>query len=141
MKLKKYLGEARTEKDYVKQTGTGMGVDGLSKARLKTLLYKETKKCTYNKLYKDTGWNGPQCIWNTFNDLDLSWNIVRSDYKKVRGEEHMMPTYKEWEFEIFWNSKEGGLGKHMKLGGLVTASGAGSVKDPLDRYDVNMVIF
>jgi hypothetical protein len=124
-----------------RQEGTGLGADGLSKARLKTLLYKETKKCTYNKLYKDTGWNGPHCIWNVFNDLNLAWNLVSAEYKKVRGEEHMMPTYKEWIFEIHWNSKEGGMGRQMKMGGTVTASGAGSVKDPLDRYDVNMVLW
>lgn len=136
MKFQMYIKEGKDG-----QTGTGLGADGLSKQKLKTLLYKQTKKCTYNKLYKDTGWNGPQCIWDVFNDLDLAWNLTSAEYKKVRGEEDRMPTYKEWTFEIHWNSKEGGMGRQMKLGGNVTASGAGSVKDPLDRYDVNMVIW
>jgi hypothetical protein len=140
MRLKKYIFES--EKG---QTGTGLGADGLSKAKLKTLLYKETKKCTYNKLYKDNYWHGPNCIWDAFNRLNLAWNITKTEYKTYnntnpRGQVQM-PDTKEWQFEIFWNSKEGGLGKQLKLGGHVTASGAGTVEDPLSRYDVNMVIW
>ncbi len=123
---------------YIKEESTGLGADGLSKARLKTLLYKETKKCTYNKLYKDSGWNGPQCIWDTFNKLNLNWHITKSEYKKVKGDTSIMPSYKEWQFEIQWDSNKG---RPMKLGGHVTASGAGTVDDPLSRYDVNMVIW
>lgn len=136
MRLKNYIFEG--------DSSTGLGADGLSKQKIKTLLYKETKKCTYNKLYKDTGWNGPQCIWDTFNRLNLSWNMTKSEYKRHKDDQAMgikMPTSKEWQFEIFWNTKQGGGGKHMKLGGHVTAAGAGSVKDPLDKYDVNMVIW
>lgn len=132
MKFKNYLFEERKE-------STGLGADGLSKARLKTLLYKETKKCTYNKLYKDTGWNGPQCIWDTFNKLNLNWHLVKSDYKRIRGNEKAaMPDYKEWVFEILWDDAKG---KQKKMGGTVTASGAGTVEDPLSKYDVNMVIW
>jgi hypothetical protein len=135
MRLKQYIKEAV-------QTGTGLGADGLSKARLKTLLYKETKKCTFNKIYKDKGWSGPQCIWDTFNRLDLAWHIDNAEYKRHKDDPGAaMPTSKEWTFTIHWNSKEGGLGKHMKMSGIVTAAGAGSVKDPLDKYDVNMVLW
>ena len=125
---------------YIKEGGsTGMGADGMSKAKLKTLLYKETKKCTYNKLYKDTAWNGPKCIWDTFNNLDLNWNIVKSEYKRNRGnEKSVMPDYKEWQFKIQWENDKG---KFSEINGTVTASGAGTVEDPLSKYDVNMVIW
>ena len=129
---------------YIKEDSTGMGLDGLSKQRIKTLLYKETKKCTYNKFYKDTAWNGPQCIWNTFNKLNMAWNFTHVEYKNNKDDYAMgirMPTRKEWQFEIFWNTKKGGLGKHMKMGGVVTAAGAGTTEDPLERYDLNMVIW
>lgn len=138
MRFERYIKEGKD------QTGTGLGADGMSKAKLKTLLYKETKKCTYNKLYKDTAWNGPQCIWDTFNRLNLAWNITKSEYKRNKDDREMgfkMPTSKEWQFEIFWNSKEGGLGKQLKMGGVVTAAGAGTVEDPLGKYDVNMVLW
>jgi len=124
-------------RDYLLEK-TGLGADGLSKARLKTLLYKETKSCTYNKLYKDTAWNGPQCIWNIFNKLNLNWNLVKSEYKRNKDSDSKMPDYKEWEFEIQWENDKG---KYLKLGGTVTASGAGSRDDPLSKYDVNMIIW
>ena len=137
MKLKKYMTEGN-----VKMNGTGMGADGLSKARLKTMLYKATKKCTYNKLYKDSYWQGPTCIWDAFNDLDLNWSITNSEYKTEKNPKKsmtfQMPVSKEWTFEIKWEDSKG---KWKTQGGLVTAAGAGSVDDPLSKYDVNMVLF
>jgi len=127
MKLKKYLIEK----------GTGLGADGLSKAKLKTLIYKSTKKCTYNKLYKDSYWQGPQCIWNTFDELNLNWHIDSSDYKKY-NKEVVMPDAKEWRFTIMWDDNKG---KFKKQKGIVTASGAGTVDDPLKKYDLNLILF
>lgn len=124
---------------YIKEGGqTGLGADGLSKARLKTLLYKETKKCTFNKIWKDTAWNGPQCIWDAFNRLDLNWHITKSEYRKDKDGISKMPSSKEWTFEIKWENDKG---KWKTIGGMVTAAGAGSVEDPLSRYDVNMVVW
>lgn len=126
----------------IAEQNDGMGAEGLSKARLKTLLYKETKKCTYNKLYKDTGWNGPQCIWNTFDKLRLNWHLTGNEYhtekNPAKSMTYQMPTRKEWRFEISFDNNKG---KYTKLQGHVTAAGAGSVDDPLSRYDVTMVIW
>lgn len=128
MRLKRYISESKT----------GMGIDGLSKAKVKTLIYKETKKCTYNKLYKDQFWQGPKCIWDTFDKLDLNWQIDSSDYKNYNNKGGIMPDTKEWKFTIiFDNDKK----KTIKQSGLVTASGAGSVEDPLEKYDLNLVLF
>lgn len=125
-----------------KMTGTGTGADGLSKARLKTMIYKATKPCTHNKLYKDQYWQGPNCIWNAFNKLDLNWNITGSEYRTEKNPSKsmtfQMPTAKEWTFEIMWDNDKG---KSIKQKGLVTAAGAGSVDDPLDKYDLNLVLF
>ncbi len=142
MTLSKDKGKAKmkTFKEFlVEKSNTGLGAEGLSKAKLKNLLYKSTKKCTYNKLYKDEYWQGPKCIWNTFDSLDLNWNITGSEYKKYHKENKLaLNDTKEWTFDIMWDDNKG---KHKKISGLVTAAGAGSVSDPLDRYDVNMVIF
>jgi len=130
----KYITDERKE-------STGLGADGMSKPKLKSLIYKETKKCTYNKLYKDKGWNGPQCVWDTFNKLNLNWNITKSEYKMSDDDKKMgakMPTRKEWYFEIIW---DGPKGKQMKQGGYLTASGAGSVDDPMEKYDLVLVLF
>lgn len=124
-------------KQYITESKTGMGIDGLSKARVKTLIYKETKKWTYNKLYKDQYWQGPQGIWDTFDKLDLNWQIDSADYKNYNNKGGM-PDNKEWKFTIMWDNDKG---KYMKQSGMVTASGAGTVDDPLGKYDLNLVLF
>jgi len=134
MRLTGYLiNEGRTE-------STGMGADGLSKQRIKTLIYKETKKCTHNKLYKDSYWQGPQCIWDAFDRLNLNWYITKSEYKRDKDDKKggVMPSRKEWHFEIQW---DGPKGKHMKMGGYLTAAGAGTMDDPLSRYDLVLIIY
>lgn len=124
-------------KRYITESKTGMGIDGLSKARVKTLIYKETKKWTYNKLYKDQYWQGPQGIWDTFDKLDLNWQIDSADYKNYNNKGGM-PDAKEWKFTIiFDNDKK----KTIKQSGVVTASGAGTVDEPLSKYDLNLVLF
>ena len=48
-----------------------------------------------------------------------------------------IPSSKTWRFEIdFMNDK----GRPTKLFGIIVASGAGSVKDPLDKYDITAYV-
>ena len=47
-----------------------------------------------------------------------------------------MPSRKEWEFKVKWFDKNN---KQQEMGGYVTAAGAGSVQDPLDKYDIVIV--
>lgn len=129
MRLQQYIKEGKS--------GDGLGADGLSKARLKTLIYKSTKKCTYSKFYTDQYWQGPQCIWKAFDELDLNWHIDSADYKRY-NKECKMPDAKEWRFTVMWDDNKG---KYKKQSGIVTAAGAGSIDDPLSRYDLNLVLF
>lgn len=124
MKLKKYLNE-----------NAGMGADGLSKARLKTLINKETKSCWYNKVYKDQYWQGPKCIWDTFDRLNFNYVITKNQY---RHDEKGVPSGKEWYFEIYWHDNKT---KYQTLKGYLVAAGAGTVADPLSRYDIVLQIF
>ena len=132
MRLDKFLNENKT---------TGMGADGLSKAKLKTMIYKATKKCTYNKLYSDSYWQGPQCVWDAFDKLDLNWHITKSEYKNNKDDHKMgieMPTRKEWHFEIMWDDNKG---KYKKMQGYLTAAGAGTAEDPLGKYDLVLILW
>jgi hypothetical protein len=134
MRLLQYINEGRQE-------STGLGADGMSKQKLKTLIYKATKKCTHNKLYSDKYWQGPQCVWDAFNDLDLNWHITKSEYKNNKDDAKMgikMPSRKEWNFEIIW---DGPKGKMLKMMGNLTAAGAGSIDDPLEKYDLVLILF
>lgn len=132
MKLIKFLNESNSN---------GTGADGLSKARLKTMINKATKKCTYNKLYNDSYWQGPQCVWDAFDKLNLNWHITKSEYKNNKDDAKMgikMPSRKEWHFEIMWDNNKG---KHQKMSGYLTAAGAGTVEDPLSKYDLVLIIW
>lgn len=135
MRLVHFINEAE------RQSPTGLGADGMSKQKLKTLIYKETKKCTHNKLYSDSYWQGPQCIWDVFNKLDLNWHITKSEYKNNKDDRAMgikMPSRKEWHFEIEWS---GPNNKYLKTGGYLTAAGAGTIDDPLGKYDLVLILY
>ena len=88
------------------------------------LLQRHTKG-----IFRDNSW---QPIHKTFKELarhSIEYVIQKAEYLK----EHGIPTSKVWSFEIeFFNEK----GRKTTLYGRIVASGAGSVKDPLDRYDV-----
>lgn len=134
MKLKRYLLEGLGDGQR-KESNTGLGIDGLSKQRVKTLINKETKSCWYNKIYHDQYWQGPNCIWDTFDRLHINWVLGKTQY---RHDERNIPSGKEWNFEIMWDDDKG---KHQKLKGILIASGAGTVADPLSRYDIVLQIF
>jgi hypothetical protein len=132
MRLNRFLNEIKL---------TGLGADGLSKQKLKTMIYKATKPCTHNKLYKDNYWQGPQCVWDAFDKLNLNWSITKSEYKNNKDDAKMgikMPTRKEWHFEIQWDDNKG---KHQKIQGYLTAAGAGSTEDPLEKYDLVLIFY
>lgn len=129
MRLKKFINEA-----------TEVKADGLSKQKLKTLIYKETKNLTKG-IYNDNYWKGPQMIWNVFDKIDLDWYITKSEYKNRKEDAKMgiqMPTSKEWHFDFKWVDNKG---KVSKGSGYLTAAGAGSMEQPLDKYDLVLIIF
>ncbi len=85
--------------------------------------------------FTDDSWQGIQQIWNAFNTAGLDWNIMGSDYYPTDSGNPMGG--KIWQVEVnFINNK----GRPTKLGGTVTAAGAGTVEDPLSRYDITAYI-
>lgn len=119
-------------------SSSGLGLDGMSKAKVKTLLHKTMKPFTTNKLWKDTAWNGPQAVWDSLNKLNVNWEQVKNEYYKDRDNPSGPNTGKRWEFKLSFDNDKG---KYVKMGGIVTAAGAGSVEDPLDKYDLTFQIF
>ena len=59
-------------------------------------------------------------------------NWVMTD-NKYRHDERGRPSAKEWKFEVYFHDKNQ---RFKTLYGIVIAAGAGSVEDPLDRYDL-----
>jgi hypothetical protein len=61
--------------------------------------------------------------------------MTEAYYGSGQYDKTMPPQRKTWKFEIrFTNPK----GKQNVMYGALVAAGAGSVKDPLDRYDITV---
>jgi len=85
--------------------------------------------------FSDDSWQGIQQIWNAFNEAGLNWDIMDSNYYPT-SDGHPMGG-KIWYIEInFTNNK----GRPTKLNGTITAAGAGTVEDPLARYDITAYV-
>lgn len=131
MRFKKHLNEG-TSGDYGP-------LSDITKQAAKNFIRKHTQKHTHNKLYKDDYWQGPQAIWKTFDTLKINWHVTKSEYYHDRdAKSATMPIGKKWEFSVFMRDKKG---KEQVLKGNLTAAGAGSVKDPLDRYDLVLIMW
>jgi hypothetical protein len=84
--------------------------------------------------YSDTSWEGIKKIWEAMDASGIDWNITDNHYLH---NEKGIPWGKEWRFEIkFINNR----GKPTTLYGVVMASGAGPVNDPLARYDITAYV-
>ena len=103
----------------------------LDKRVLVSRLYKQLEPL-YKGLFKDEYWQPINAIWKKLTALGLEWHLTNNYY-----EHKFPPTFKIWEFEISFTNKNG---RPDKLFGRITASGAGSVQEPLDKYDVTVVI-
>jgi len=110
-------------------------LNGKSKQSAKGYLYKLVSPYTKG-IYSDTYWQPIQAIWKSFTENGIDWELsAPSQYFK---DEKGNPIRKEWYFKItFLNNRQ----RPNEIHGTVTAAGAGSVQQPLDRYDVTVVMF
>jgi hypothetical protein len=85
----------------------------------------------YSKgFFSDQSWEPVQRIFDVLKSAAIEWHLVGTDYRKNdRG----TPASKEWKFEIEFSNNNGRL---TTLYGTIIASGAGSVEDPLEKYDI-----
>ena len=78
--------------------------------------------------FNDEHWRGPKRVWDALNKIGITWEQTKNFY-----DGKMPPQSKTWKFEVEFTSKKG---RAAKLYGHMVASGAGSVNDPLSRYDI-----
>ena len=86
--------------------------------------------------FKDEAWENIRKIWDALNQAGIDWTLTGAEYDK--NDTSVMPTSKTWKIEIYFTNKNN---KPTTLYGTVTAHGAGSVQDPLDRYDITFIVF
>ena len=112
---------------YAQMTGT-------SKASLKNKIYKVIAPIT-KQFYSDESWEGVNQVWKAFDGLGLDWNMTEAYYGSGQYDKTVPPERKTWKFEInFTNQK----GRPNVMYGVLVAAGAGSVEDPLSRYDITV---
>lgn len=93
------------------------------------LVNKAIKNARVGGFFDDEFWRPVQRIWDQFNRMGIPFSITESRYEKERG----VPVRKIWKFEVPLTNERG---KPQIVYGQVVAAGAGSVEDPLERYDV-----
>ncbi len=81
-------------------------------------------------LFNDDSWRPVNIIFKALTAAQINWELKKTQY---RENDQGIPSSKEWKFEIhFLNNR----GRENVLYGIIIAAGAGSVEDPLDRYDL-----
>jgi hypothetical protein len=85
-------------------------------------------------LFSDTDWSGIANVFKALRANGINYELKSNEYSH---NEAGIPSSKTWRFEIeFINDK----GRPTTLYGVVVAAGSGSVKDPLDKYDITAYV-
>ena len=88
-------------------------------------------------VFSDNSWEAIHKIFDKLTEAGLEVNTIDAKYGGHADTGNGMPKYKEWRISIpFTNNK----GKAVELVGQITAHGAGSVDQPLDRYDITAMV-
>lgn len=85
-------------------------------------------------LFRDDTWEAVDRIWKAMTAGQLDWTMTGAEY--YNGDDGM-PRGKIWKFEVRFVNKNG---RPTTLHGRVIAAGAGSVDNPLDRYDLTALV-
>lgn len=109
-------------------------LDFKTNATARSIVRKILANVDLNHVFSDEYWQGPKLVWNALTEAKLDWNMTGSSYKK---NDQGIDSSKQWKFEIrFVNDNK----RPTVLHGTLTASGAGSVQDPLEKYDVVVTV-
>lgn len=96
-------------------------------------------------IFRDDSWEGVKKIWKTLDENKIHWTLVDSEYgvspnfaQSFPGPKWRIPNdFKQWKFEIkFINNNQ----RETILHGRIVASGAGSMEDPLEKYDITVMV-
>ena len=81
--------------------------------------------------FSDEDWSPISKIWAAFREANLDWTLTSNYY--FDDKDSGKSAGKRWAFEIDFINQNG---KADKLYGNITASWAGSIKNPSERYDL-----
>ena len=112
-------------------------LDSLRKPQAVKYLYRLIGRTT-DGIFSDESWRPVHAVFKLFRRNDIPYEITSAEYERTRDQPRgAMPGSKVWKIEIsFLNQR----GRPDTIYGTITAAGAGSVEDPLDKYDVTVVL-
>ena len=105
-------------------------LDGMSRVRavrkVNDVLSRHTKG-----FFRDEDWsNVKRTVWDELDREGITYTITSADYQTDgRG----VPVSKTWKLQIEWVNDRG---QDQTMYGVVIAAGAGTVEDPMSRYDL-----
>ena len=116
--------------------GTSNPLEGKSNVAATSFVNKVLAELSRG-LFSDNSWEQIHKIFNKLKELGLDVELISAKYGGQGDTSNGMPKYKEWQISIpFTNNK----GRPTKLVGQITAHGAGSVEQPLDKYDITAYV-
>ena len=118
---------------YLKATEDPSLLDGMSRRKVVTLVNKVIERSHLRGFFSDQYWKPIQNLWKNFDKAGIPYVITKSYYESERVGDQVVPVRKVWVFEVsFINDR----GRPSTVYGQVIAAGAGSIEDPLEKYDV-----
>ncbi len=126
---------AEAKKPILKEdvSDTNSVLNGMDNARARKLVGNVARKAYHTGLYKDEYWEGVKQIYHALDNAGIDYDLDKSEYSP-----EFPNTWKKWYLSFkFINNK----GRETILNGIIIASGAGSVEQPLDRYDMNFTVY
>lgn len=118
-------------------------IDGMSK-RQASIFINKLFRPHMRGIYRDPVWKPVQAMFKAMRDNNIDYYIESAEYSVSPS---LRQTYnttskttwdtpndnKTWKFTIEFEDNNG---RNKKLYGHIVASGAGSIEDPLEKYDV-----
>jgi hypothetical protein len=127
------LTQSTSENKSISDTIKNNPLNGKSKQSAKNFIYNNVSHLTKG-IFVDNAWEHVHAIFKKMDELGVSSDIESTQYYK---DERGNPSGKIWSISIpFINNK----GREDQLLGSITAAGAGTVEDPLSRYDLTLVV-
>ena len=120
--------ESRTEQPSL--------IDGQSNAVAASRVNKVLHSISQG-IFSDNSWEAINKIFKKLEELGLNVTVTSAKYGGHAETQSGMPKFKEWQISIPFTNKNG---KPTELIGQITAHGAGSVDQPLDRYDITAYV-
>lgn len=108
-------------------------LNGMNNGKARSIVGRVATKGYHTGIYRDESWEGVRGIYRALDNAGIDYDLLGSKYSP-----EFPNLWKEWKLSFkFVNDK----GRETELIGTITAAGAGSVEQPLDRYDLNFTVY